>query len=533
MIHLFLDTSILRQDPRRRKAGFKSLERLARLEHVLIHVSDIVRREFVSQQIEQYDEHISKISSGLSGLKRKPLPNQLISELGLFNNTFDVLRSQVYTFLEEDFNSWAQLHHVEIHQIQQNHATRVIQSYFEGQPPFKSKKNRLDIPDAFIWQVALDLLEEVDSLYIVVADGAILDACNNIATITAFASIDDFIVSDVCAPLLKEANTTENVEKVLKLLKADQRVLISMIEHVLDTGLNGEQVISSAIPDDNSEGRIWGASNFEGITAKLNEIQYYGDGVFIIPFHTKSDAEITYALFKGDYYSLDEKRINHISISDLNDHYVDAEETFPIVVSGLLSVTVTLEELAKGELEDNILQQIIAESEYDLDSVTNIEVDEEVFYRRLHGDPDDVITINIEAARKLQESLESISTMHNVNELLEPIKRMLEVQTGDFAVKQPNTIIIERFREQILSINTEAISEVIGSIESLIAKPSSEITETVRSINMEALEGIRNTLRSVDLSAITNAQNLFRTFYPPSNAGVEDSNNQSEEPIDL
>jgi hypothetical protein len=64
MLHIVLDTSTFRTNPRRTSPAFRTLSALARGGKIKIHVPHVIKREFLSQQYEQ-------IGAALQGLKKQ------------------------------------------------------------------------------------------------------------------------------------------------------------------------------------------------------------------------------------------------------------------------------------------------------------------------------------------------------------------------------------------------------------------------------------------------------------------------------
>ena len=66
----------------RRKAPFKVVERLAELGKLVVHISDVSRREFVTQQEQHFDDQLGKFRAALKELNKK-IPNaELLDGLG-------------------------------------------------------------------------------------------------------------------------------------------------------------------------------------------------------------------------------------------------------------------------------------------------------------------------------------------------------------------------------------------------------------------------------------------------------------------
>jgi hypothetical protein len=85
----------------------------------------------------------------------------------------------------------------------------------------------------------------------------------------------------------------------------------------------------------------------EDLIFDFDNIEYYGGSEIGIPFTTTVECEVNYAIYKADYYLLDENKTKKISISERNEHYYDADETYAIDVTAVLSV-----ELEVGVLEN-------------------------------------------------------------------------------------------------------------------------------------------------------------------------------------
>ncbi|HAW82340.1 MAG TPA: hypothetical protein DCX27_23145, partial [Balneola sp.] len=60
MLHLLIDTSVLRQDPQRKSASFLVINRLGNLGELITHIPYVVQREFLSQRENEYVNPIIK-----------------------------------------------------------------------------------------------------------------------------------------------------------------------------------------------------------------------------------------------------------------------------------------------------------------------------------------------------------------------------------------------------------------------------------------------------------------------------------------
>ena len=85
------------------------------------------------------------------------------------------------------------------------------------------------------------------------------------------------------------------------------------------------------------------------------------------------DCELNYAIDKGDYFTLGEKKQAQISISERNEHYFDADETYPIDVTGTLSVELETKVLENLKATDEDVEQAILSGMHDVE-ITDTEV---------------------------------------------------------------------------------------------------------------------------------------------------------------
>jgi len=111
-----------------------------------------------------------------------------------------------------------------------------------------------------------------------------------------------------------------------------------------------------------------------------DDAEYYGDALFVIPISFYTECLVNYALFKSDFYVLDDERTAQISISDLNDHYFDAEEYYDLFVKGLLVINLGSEAIEHEGVSNEQLREMLEELEISLDSIEEIEVPSDIDY---------------------------------------------------------------------------------------------------------------------------------------------------------
>lgn len=374
MIYLVIDTTAFRNDPARKKAAFRSLKRLAEAGEIKVHVPHVVMEEFLSQQIEQYVAGLSEIRTLVVKFKKKHIPEMTREVLDNTDQQLSRLKEELVAFARIDFDQWVRETRAVVHGITESHGKRVIDAYFSGALPFREKKRREDIPDAFIWQVVIDLVESLGEVHVVSGDGAIRSASEAHASIVCFGTVDEFIASDTCQTPLRKNLANANFQRLVSVYPQ----LLDEIRSAIDTEavdvLTGKTVTGHEIPDDNNEATITMIGEPEDIEISIGDTEYFGDGLFVVPVTFTTECLLSYAIFKSDLYGLPEDKIEQISISDLNDHYYDAEEDYVLTITASVAVNLKSAEVESEEIGDERLAELADEAETSLDSVEEIEV---------------------------------------------------------------------------------------------------------------------------------------------------------------
>ena len=86
--------------------------------------------------------------------------------------------------------------------------------------------------------------------------------------------------------------------------------------------------------------------------------EHYGDGDIGIPFTATVDCELNFAIYKGDYYGL--SNTEHISISERNSHYFDADQTYTISIEGVITLMLDPTDLENEDISDKDLEAILS-----------------------------------------------------------------------------------------------------------------------------------------------------------------------------
>lgn len=383
MIHVLIDTSILRQDPQRKSAAFQVLAKLGNWGELTLHIPYFVRHEFLSQRKEEYSGSLWEVERVLIKVANKPLKEDLKNSLGEQLAGLQATIPNIDEWIEQEFDLWCGHVGAENHPIKEHHGQRVAEAYFSGQPPFKEAKAREDIPDAFILETVRDVLAGIEQLNVVVGDKRLREACQKLQNVIVYSTLNEFIKSDQCQEALKDTDVAENFEAICKGFNQH----IDMIGEVASTKLFDELVgytfSDPSIPDDNNEATISMLDVPTNIGLDFEESEYYGGGVIVVPFEFEMTVIADYYIFKSDYYVLDEKRAESISVSEYdNRHYYEAGEEFNLAVRGKIAISLYLATVPPGKKVSDYIDAVTENSKIEVSEIEDVSVihDEESYF---------------------------------------------------------------------------------------------------------------------------------------------------------
>ena len=157
---------------------------------------------------------------------------------------------------------------------------------------------------------------------------------------------------------------TENLQIFELLIKAE--IHIFLIDRTID---------SLEIPDDNNEATITGVGEPYDIELETEATENNGrDSLFLIRFNLTVECELSYYIFKADYYTIDDEKIDKVSISDWNEHYFRAEESYPLNVEGLISVKCDSRLLELSLISNEHLLAFLEKTDISINEITQIEI---------------------------------------------------------------------------------------------------------------------------------------------------------------
>lgn len=347
---MVLDTNIYRDDPKRQKLPFKAFERLVLAESVTLYVPYVVEREFQTQQRKKYDGDLKSTLSGLSALSNfsENTSSETLRKIPGWYKELTEASGQILADAENEIIEWfdkVQAIRVPVCGTQAHNA---LEAYFQGEPPFKEPKVRSDIPDSFIARSVEKINAENGEVHFVVNDKKLGDSFEG-RTVEIYETLSEFIESDFIQKELFDLDVLENYAGIKKAIRKFEKET-GTISAVLNKDV-GEKIVWSTLEDtptldENNEATINSYYEPKNIKINYDEMAYFGDGEFGIPFSLTIDVQAYYYIYKADYYSHYGEG-NGPSVTDHNDHYYEAEEDFNVAVKGAIKLSVIKDKLPK------------------------------------------------------------------------------------------------------------------------------------------------------------------------------------------
>ena len=195
-IPLILDSTLLKQVPKLNSQLFKQLIKLVNIGVYKLYFSEIVEKEYLTWIQEEAQKAYNNVVKATESLDKY---HEEQNVFGLsFNSTVSIAHSQISGVLKKVVSNWEDFKkstNAIILPIESSHGELVMNSYFNGDIPFKNVKNRSDIPDAFIYQSIKDLLKINKKILFISRDKNFVKRINN-DRVVCYENLSDLFSND-------------------------------------------------------------------------------------------------------------------------------------------------------------------------------------------------------------------------------------------------------------------------------------------------------------------------------------------------
>lgn len=379
MIDVVIDTSIYRTDPKRERAAFRVLTKLATNGFVRVHIPHVVEREFSTQQLASLETTFSESKKFVSSIRKK-VSEPLTHEVNSIDKSIEAFRAKAEAEIAGSLSNWAADISAEIHPTQQHHGELVLNAYFSGGAPFSQPKERKDFPDAFIYESIRDLVKLKKDVHVVSADANLRSSCAKLAGVNAYDALDEFLKS---APCVEAAHHLEHLEK-LNLFRshigAYAADFTGHINRLLLNYLPYKLFEDPHFKSNDNSGAVEMMNETEGVELDENKIEILGVDTLTIPFSCHLGALVYYSIFAADYWVMADNDTLGISVShdeNSSDHYLEANEEVTLEIQGVFSISFEFEQGEEITDPETDFASYLVDAEVTLEDVNSIKVIEE------------------------------------------------------------------------------------------------------------------------------------------------------------
>lgn len=317
---IVLDTNILRQEGSRRSAAFQTLTYLSRKQIISLAIPEIVRREYESYLRL---ETIKYLDASLENFRK-------IRNLGITNSShikhrqvleaISSIKGELELSAEIDFNFWIKYNDIEIIEIQEIDYKKTFEDYFLGLPPFKTAKNREDIPDSLIFQTIRRLSTTEENLFVVTSDENLgKNIAKHCYNVTIFKNIKEFIQSSFYKELLSaNQNFLENdrINGLRSAVNSQPRILFDNILFQLQEMLDHPSGININ-PIGGNSSTLASYTNLRVNELSPSSAVIISENTIAIDFTANFDGQATY-IVSQEYFER-----QNLSMRDLDYEYQD------------------------------------------------------------------------------------------------------------------------------------------------------------------------------------------------------------------
>lgn len=379
MIDVVIDTSIYRTDPKREKAAFRVLTKLATNGFVQVHIPHLIEREFSTQQIALLDTTFGDSKKFLSSIRKK-VSESLTNEVHSIEKAIEALRENAEAEISTSLSNWAAEISAEIHPTQPHHGDLVLTAYFSGGDPFSQPKERKDFPDAFIYQTIRDLVRQKEAIHVVSADENLRNSCAKLKGVKTYDALDEFLKS---APCVEAAHHLDHLEKLNLFslhIGAYAADFTAHINRFLLNYLPYKSFEDTHFKSDDNCGAVEMMDEPEDIEIDEGKIEILGVDTLLVPFSCHLGALVYYPIFAADYWAMADNETLGISVShdeNSSDHYLEANEEVTLEIRGTFSISFEFEQGEKITNPETDFASYLADAEVTLEDVNSIQVVED------------------------------------------------------------------------------------------------------------------------------------------------------------
>lgn len=346
VLHVAIDSSVLREDRGLNKKDMAYLKELAKLKVVKIHIPWFVYKECTTTNVIDLVRELDGAHKQLSNPAKKGLHPDDEIHFEKIRNAIDKAKGLVQNSVEAVWEDFVKETDSILYPFDPTESIKVFDSYFTGDLPFRSQKAREDIPDAFIFGT-IQKIAKANHLHFICKDKGLRSSAESIKNVFGYPSFDDFFNSTTFEPVERYyQGYGQNELKRLEFLP-----FVPSVSDTLTTEIEKWPEFELYIDYPYSNDEMISINSLYGIEVKIlkEDIKFIG-GEFYIDVVIRGNASIEYFIDKSVAAWMEERK--GICLSDWNDYVFLAEEE---EVGFTIRHTLILpEEYLQNELDINL-----------------------------------------------------------------------------------------------------------------------------------------------------------------------------------
>lgn len=340
-IHVVIDTSVLRQSPPTH-AALEHLAAAARLKRVTLHVPELVVGEVVgglADDLRIHHKYLAHLKRAVEWSLEHPRQAQLLKAIASVQAYADACEQHITAGL----GNWLTASKAVADRVSDADTRRVFTQYFAGEAPFGGRRQRKDIPDAFIYDGVRRLSDEGKTICVVVADKALAASLATLKSVSVFTDVHELLTSKPFRSAVAGAESTvlDSVwlGKTLERLKGARRAVQRLAAIAVQDAVRNAEVTGS-LPSDNSDAVLGDCGDLDITEVKWETSARTGDHEFSVSVLAHTDAAyLELFIHKADYWSLGSGY--DLIDADWNDHYVFASTERPLDIEAVVEIQLT------------------------------------------------------------------------------------------------------------------------------------------------------------------------------------------------
>lgn len=337
-IIVIIDTSILRKHISLNTPEFDLLAELSRINAIKFKIPEMVDNEFQSQKIAEIESHYNKILTALKHLQNKNQSRYLKIEKE--HEKFLKAKKQAVQEIENEWKRYKLEKNISIIPFSTTATNKVFKDYVEGNPPFKNIKNRNDLPDAFILQSILNLVNK-KNIHFVCADTTLSESVSK-NEIKTYESIKSFLELPEVRLKINELENLSSVRTELDLIKNGEPTLSDWVSNHIKEDIPIDLYTSFGRPSKHKD-KLVKIFGIKSIKFDFNKSRLYNSKFLVIPSSIEASIEIEMIYSQNEYLKLTSpppiKKIYELMKLKENDEGVTIREPY----TGTLNLTLKID----------------------------------------------------------------------------------------------------------------------------------------------------------------------------------------------